>query len=198
MTPAQHDQMAAVIADGHAPAICPRCGCVFQSGLHFGYAIHTTVIGGQSSCPNCGHMAAIPDGVYDLNPLIRELAAKADRESLLALVRAFRGAQGGTGQELAAAVAAAGQNAPSEAQPLFLALAKFVKSLPTGSLAEWAAVIVALLALLVGGGINVTVNNVTMNDGGAKEGPAPSASASPSATQQATPSSSAPSPAPHR
>jgi hypothetical protein len=48
------------------PVFCPNCGAVFASrAFHFEDATNVTLVGNKESCPNCGAMAEIPDGVFN-------------------------------------------------------------------------------------------------------------------------------------
>lgn len=50
----------------HPPAKCGNCGLVFNAtGIAATNSTNITIIGGRHSCPRCGHMANIGDGVYN-------------------------------------------------------------------------------------------------------------------------------------
>ncbi len=47
------------------PAICNNCQLIFPSGFGGPGKIHATFVGCRSSCPKCGGVGTILDGVYD-------------------------------------------------------------------------------------------------------------------------------------
>lgn len=50
----------------HPPAKCGKCGLVFHAtGIAVSNSTNVTMTGNSQSCPRCGHMANIGDGVYD-------------------------------------------------------------------------------------------------------------------------------------
>lgn len=50
----------------HPPAKCSNCGLVFHAtAIAVSDSINVTITDSRQSCPQCGHMASIGDGVYD-------------------------------------------------------------------------------------------------------------------------------------
>lgn len=50
----------------HPPAKCSNCGLVFHAtAIAVSDSINVMITGSRQSCPQCGHMASIGDGVYD-------------------------------------------------------------------------------------------------------------------------------------
>lgn len=48
------------------PVFCQHCGAIFDSrAFRFVNATNVTLRGNRETCPNCGRMAEIPDGVFD-------------------------------------------------------------------------------------------------------------------------------------
>jgi len=47
------------------PAFCGNCGLVFNSGFFFENCINISLQGNNVSCPSCGSMTSIPDGLYN-------------------------------------------------------------------------------------------------------------------------------------
>jgi hypothetical protein len=49
------------------PAFCDNCGFIFNSGYSFGGNVQNIqMTGNKSQCTNCGNMADIPDGLYNV------------------------------------------------------------------------------------------------------------------------------------
>lgn len=47
------------------PAICNKCGCIFESGFALGFGSTMTISNCNSGpCPRCGGSGNIPNGVY--------------------------------------------------------------------------------------------------------------------------------------
>lgn len=59
------------------PALCDSCGNVFSANIIGGFGSATIIMkGNQTNCPNCGKMARILDGTYELvNNFIKILSS---------------------------------------------------------------------------------------------------------------------------
>ena len=76
------------------PVSCPTCGALFASRAFAisGNVKNLTLIGNKETCPNCGEMANIVDGVFDVadNVLSVVKAPQITKEMLKALEVAIR------------------------------------------------------------------------------------------------------------
>lgn len=62
------------------PAICDKCGMVFNSGIVGGGGATITMVNSKAGpCPNCGAMGSIPDGTYRLIENVIEVLSDPQR-----------------------------------------------------------------------------------------------------------------------
>ena len=54
------------MSDNQIKAKCPDDG-EFNAGFALSPGGSVEMVGNQSSCPKCGKMAPIPDGIYEMN-----------------------------------------------------------------------------------------------------------------------------------
>ena len=61
------------------PAICDNCGTIFGSGIQATNSKNITIRGGKiGTCPKCGSIGSIPDGVYDVIDDVINVAALSE------------------------------------------------------------------------------------------------------------------------
>jgi hypothetical protein len=77
------------------PAVCGNCGLVFDSPFFLQNAINITFVGNTVTCPRCGFLADVVDGVYEaLGDTLKVLiTTEGSTAKLDALLRALHLAQ---------------------------------------------------------------------------------------------------------
>ena len=146
------------------PAFCNNCGLIFNSGFSFeGNIQNIQMTGNTSQCPNCGNVATVPDGLYNITNNTIELLKGPDIsvQRLKALKRFVTDLQNKelTEEELTKTIS---KDAPE--------LSSIVDALPKtrNELYAFLAVIISVITMLIGTlskdeKPNITVNNVFNN-----------------------------------
>ncbi|MFC3833525.1 hypothetical protein [Deinococcus rufus] len=122
-------------------ARCPACGYIFQAhGLIGGTVDNVHLRGNRISCPRCGSLANVRDGVYDIKDDVATFLADNVRDA--ATVRQLRARLAET---LAEASEDRVRRSLSESAPQ---LSKRTEGLPFGELLALLALILAVLQLI--------------------------------------------------
>jgi hypothetical protein len=140
------------------PAICDQCGAVFASKWELGDSAQASFLRSSSgSCPQCGSMGTIPDGVYEAAGNTLRILATTPRsvtflERLGAVVRLAR--EQGLNSEAAAIVI-------ERETPQFAQLAVTIRHHKGLSAYQLLSIILAAIAVLaaVGGDISSHVTD---------------------------------------
>lgn len=126
------------------PAFCTQCGLVFGSGIAINNSTNIQLRNVSSSCPRCGAMARVPDGIYNVLGGVIELlsgpTSSVEQLRRLQSVLEQARAQGKNREEVQTAITLA---APE--------LASLASALPVtrGELYAFITTILTLLTLIV-------------------------------------------------
>lgn len=148
----------------YIPAFCDHCGLIFNSGFSFGGNVQNiTMSGNKTQCPNCGEMAIIPDGLYNVVnntiELLKGPEISAQRLKLLKLIITDLRNKELTNQEL--------NNKLTEEIPELSSLKDFLPK-TRNELYAFLGLLLAIVTILINinsndDKANITINNVIQN-----------------------------------